>query len=235
MDDSQDKSVSKKLYPKIDVFNYLKCSRCQSRLESECIYCPDCGSKVNNELISCKACGALNNAEDYCFDCGSVIKSKICSKCNTETYGDFCESCGNAVSDLGQIFLQNSAKIKEPESLSKEEANDILNSFQARLTPETKRMQEKMRQRIILQREREIFQEREERIKNYHSSGIKKVELIQTEEFKKIREQMKTFSGYLKRKVEEKEAEERRVEEARQAEEKRIWMMNRSMVFGYRL
>ena len=95
-------------------------------------------------------------------------------------------------------------------------------------------MQEKIRQRIILQREREIFLEREERIKNYHSSGIKKIDVIQTEDFKKIREQMKTFSGYIKRKVEEKEAEEERerqrlqkIEEAKRAEEARIRMMNR--------
>jgi hypothetical protein len=210
------------------------CPTCQFKLESEDIFCPECGTRTQEEEIECRVCGTNNLSNEFCSDCGSNIIPKICSNCNTETYGDFCESCGVAVSDLGQIFLQNSAKIKEPESLSKEEANDILNSFQARLTPETKRMQEKMRQRIILQREREIFQEREERIKNYHSSGIKKIDVIQTEEFKKIREQMKTFSGYIKRKVEEKEAEEERerqrlqkIEEATRAEEARLRMMNR--------
>lgn len=210
------------------------CPTCQFKLESEDIFCPECGTRTQEEEIECRVCGTNNLSNEFCSDCGSNLTPKICSKCNTETFGDFCESCGIALSDLGQIFLQNSAKIKEPESLSKEEANDILNNFQARLTPETKRMQEKMRQRIILQREREIFQDREERIKNYNSSGIKKIDVIQTEEFKKIREQMKTFSGYIKRKVEEKEAEEERerqrlqkIEEAKRAEEARIRRMNR--------
>jgi len=210
------------------------CPTCQFKLESDDIFCPECGTRTQEEEIECRVCGTNNLSNEFCSDCGSNLIPKICSKCNTETYGDFCESCGNAVSDLGQIFLENSAKIKEPESLSKEEANDILNSFQARLTPETKRMQEKMRQRIILQREREIFQEREERIKNYHSSGIKKVEVVQSEDYKKIREQMKTFSGYINRKVQEKEAEEERerqrlkkIDEAKRAEEARIRRMNR--------
>jgi hypothetical protein len=210
------------------------CPSCQYKIESEDVFCPECGTKTKQEEIECRVCSAINFSSEFCSDCGANLQPKNCPKCSTETYGDFCESCGVPVSDLGQSFLQNSKTTGEPEPLSMAEANEILNSFQTRLTPETKRMQEKMRQRIILQREREIFQEREERIKNYHSSSIKKVEVLQTEEFKKIREQMKTFSGYIKRKVEEKEAEEERerqrlqkIEEAKRAEEARIRRINR--------
>ena len=210
------------------------CSSCQYKIETGEVFCPECGTKTKQEEIECSVCNTINLSSEFCSDCGANLQPKSCPKCSTETYGDFCESCGVPVSDLGQSFLQNYTTIREPEPLSMAEANEILNSFQTRLTPETKRMQEKMRQRIILQREREIFQEREERIKNYHSSGIKKVEVLQTEEFKKIREQMKTFSGYIKRKVEEKEAEEERerqrlqkIEEAKRAEEARIRRMNR--------
>ena len=210
------------------------CPSCQYKIESDEVFCPECGTKTKQEEIECSVCNTINLSSEFCSDCGANLQPKNCPKCSTETYGDFCESCGVPVSDLGQSFLQNSATIREPEPLSMAEANEILNNFQTRLTPETKRMQEKMRQRIILQREREIFQEREERIKNYHSSGIKKIEVIQTGEFKKIREQMKTFSGYIKRKVEEKKAEEERerqrlqkIEEANRAEEARIRMMNR--------
>jgi hypothetical protein len=219
---------------KIESFQKIFCLTCNYNLETEDIYCPECGTKTKQEEIECRICNTVNFSDEFCSDCGSNLLPKSCPKCSTETYGDFCESCGVPISDLGQSFLQNSSTIREPETLSMAEANEILESFQTRLSPETKRMQEKMRQRIILQREREIFQEREERIKNYHSSGIKKIEVIQTEEFKKIREQMKTFSGYIKRKVEEKEAEEERerqrlqkIEEAKRAEEARLKRLNR--------
>jgi ribosomal protein L32E len=199
------------------------CPSCQYKIEIDDVFCPECGLKTKQEEIECIVCSTINFFGEFCSDCGANLQPKNCPKCSTETYGDFCESCGVPVSTLGQSFLKNSATIREPEPLSMAEANEILKSFQNRLSPETKRMQEKMRQRIILQREREIFQEREERIKNYHSSGIKKVEVIQTEEFKKIREQMKTFSGYIKRKVEEKQA----IDEVKKAEESRLRMTNR--------
>lgn len=205
----------------------FKCASCSSNLEKDDAFCPECGTKVVQEITICRVCSTENNSQDFCSDCGANLKPHICTSCNTESFEDFCESCGTAISELGQSFVQNTKTLIQPQVMSSEEADIILKSLQAQLTPETKKMQEKMRQRIILQREREFSQEREERIQNYKTSGLKKVQTIQTEELKKIQSQMKTFSGYIKRKVEEKEAEERRIEEAQKAEEARIRMLNR--------
>jgi hypothetical protein len=203
------------------------CPSCQYKIESDDVFCPECGTKTKQEEIECKVCNTINYSGEFCSDCGANLQPKNCPKCNTETYGDFCESCGTPVSELGQSFLENTKTLVQPQSMSSAEADSILQSLQTRLSPEIKRMQEKLRQRIILQREREFSQEREERIQNYKLKGLPKIQTIQSEEIRKIRYQMKVFSGYLQRKKEEKEAEERKIEEARRAEEKRIWVMNR--------
>lgn len=203
------------------------CPSCSFGIDGDDIFCPECGAKVIQESIPCHVCGTENSSQEYCSDCGANLIPHFCTSCNTKSFGDFCESCGTPVSELGHSFLENTKTLVQPQSMSSAEADSILQSLQTRLSPETKRMQEKLRQRIILQREREFSKEREERIQNYKSKGLPKIQTIQTDEIRKIREQMKVFSGYLQRKKEEKEAEERKIEEARRAEEKRIWRMNR--------
>ena len=118
------------------------CPSCQYKIEIDDVFCPECGTKTKQEEIECRVCNTINFFGEFCSDCGANIKPKNCPKCITETYGDFCESCGTPITEIGQAFLQNSATIREPEPLSMAEANEILKSFQIRLTPETKRMQE---------------------------------------------------------------------------------------------
>ena len=101
------------------------------------------------------------------------------------------------------------------------------------LNPEVKRMQEKMRQRIILEREREYFNQREEKIQAYQSGNRPKIKGIKREDLKKIQNQMKNFSGFLDRQIQQKQEEERELvrqkkeEQIRTAEEKRLKKANR--------
>jgi hypothetical protein len=119
------------------------------------------------------------------------------------------------------------------EVLSPKEAEEILKDMESLLNPEVKRMQEKMRQRIILEREREYFNQREEKIQAYQSGNRPKIKSIESDDLKKIQNQMKNFSGFLDRQIQQKQEEERELirqkkeQQIRIAEEKRLKKANR--------
>lgn len=184
------------------------------------------------EITSCRVCGSETQSE-FCETCGSSQNLNTCKNCNTDSFDDYCEGCGKPLTELAFRFEENKTDTTSLEILSPEEAEEILISMESLLRPDVKRMQEKMRQRVILQREREYFQEREERIQKYNGENRAKVKVASSEEILRIQERMKQFSGYLERERLKKEEEERRIqrlqkeEEARIAEEKREKKRNR--------
>ena len=208
------------------------CPSCSTNLDLSDSFCPECGTKVNNEATLCRICGSVCDGI-FCDNCGASQVSKQCGKCNTETLGDFCEACGEPLTEIALQFLENSESEGEMEVLSPKEAEEILKDMESLLNPEVKRMQEKMRQRIILEREREYFNQREEKIQAYQSGNRPKIKSIESDDLKKIQNQMKNFSGFLDRQIQQKQEEERELirqkkeQQIRIAEEKRLKKANR--------
>ena len=208
------------------------CPSCNTSLDLSDSFCPECGTKINNEVTVCRICSSVCDGI-FCDNCGASQVSKQCGKCNTETLGDFCEACGEPLTEIALQFLENRETEGEMDVLSPKEAEDILREMESLLSPEVKRMQEKMRQRIILDREREYFNQREEKIQAYQSGNRPKIKGIEREELKKIQNQMKNFSGFLDRQIQQKQEEERELvrqkkeEQIRTAEEKRLKKINR--------
>ena len=201
-------------------FNLKKyvCTSCNTNLDLSDSFCPECGTKVSKETSICRICSTNCNA-DYCDNCGASQISKQCGKCSFESMGDFCESCGEPLTEMAFKFLENNETGEEIEILSPIEAEDILREMESLLSPEVKRMQEKMKQRIILLKESEYFNQREDRIKTYQSGNRPKIKVVEPEELKKIQNQMKNFSGFLERQIKEKEEQERERELVRQKKE----------------
>ncbi len=219
-------------FKKENVSKQISCYICSTPIEVSDSFCPECGIKINQEVTICKICGNYPNGS-FCDNCGNNQISNQCKKCSTESLNDFCESCGEPLTELATDFMNNQ-KIEEVSlTLTSIEAEGILKEMESLLRPDVKRIQEKMRQRIILNREREYFQEREERIKLYQSGNRPKIQVIQAEDMQKIQNQMKNFSGYLERQIQKKEEEDREAirqkkeENARIAEEKRQKKANR--------
>jgi predicted amidophosphoribosyltransferase len=208
------------------------CPSCSTNLDLSDSFCPECGTKVNNEVTVCRICGSVCDGI-FCDNCGASQVSKQCGKCNTVTLGDFCEVCGEPLTEIALQFLENRETEGEMEVLSPKEAEEILKDMESLLNPEVKRMQEKMRQRIILEREREYFNQREEKIQAYQSGNRPKIKGIEPEDLKKIQNQMKNFSGFLDRQIQQKQEEEKELvrqkkeEQIRIAEEKRLKKANR--------
>jgi hypothetical protein len=207
------------------------CSKCNTILEISDMYCSECGTKVNHEVSICRVCGSVSNGA-FCENCCSNQIANSCKKCNTSSFEDFCELCGEPLTELAYQFLDKKESEQIMEILSPKEAELILEEMDSLLRPDVKRIQEKMRQRVILGRERDYFQEREKRIQEYQSGSRPKIQVFQQEDFQKIQKQMKSFSGYLDRQIQKKEEEEREIvvqkkEEARTVEEKRQKKANR--------
>ena len=208
------------------------CPSCNTKIDLSDSFCPECGTKINNEVTVCRICSSVCDGI-FCESCGANQVSNQCGKCSTETIGDFCETCGEPVTELAIQFLEEKDEAEKLEVLSPKEAEEILKEMETLLNPEVKRMQEKMRQRIILEREREYYNQREDRIQAYQLGNRPKVKNIESEDLKKIQNQMKNFSGYIDRQIQLKQEEERELarqkkeEQIRIAEEKRLKKANR--------
>ena len=208
---------SQKENKKFNLKKYI-CTFCNTNLELSDSFCPECGTKVSKEIPICRIC-STNCDSDFCDNCGASQVSKQCGKCSFESMGDFCESCGEPLTEMAFKFLENKETGEEIEILSPTEAEDILREMESLLSPEVKRMQEKMKQRIILEKERNYFNQREDRIKTYQSGNRPKIKVVEPEELKKIQNQMKNFSGFLERQIKEKQEQERERELVRQKKE----------------
>ena len=90
----------------------------------------------------------------------------------------------------------------------------IIHELNNCLTPVMQKEQEKKRQRIILLREREYFNEREKRIEEFYPSGIIKVKTIKPEEMKLLKKSVEKLRGYIK-------AEKDRINEIIQVQEEK--------------
>lgn len=229
--ENQNKSQAHE-FKKEKVYNQIFCQSCNTSLEISDSFCPECGIKINLEVKICRICGNNSNGS-FCETCGTNQISDQCKKCGFISSEDFCEACGEPLTDIAQRFIENQETEESTEILTPNEAEGILKEMESLIRPDVKRIQEKMRQRIILSREREYFKEREERIKLFQSGIRPKIQVVQAEDMQKIQSQMKNFSGYLERQIQKKEEEEREAvrlkkeEEARIAEEKRQKKANR--------
>lgn len=206
---------------KIEEFKQLSCPNCSTKVDLSDNFCPDCGTKIFQDVTLCRICGA-DSKGSFCENCGANQISNSCKKCNAKSLEDFCESCGEPLTDVARGFLESQETEEVTEILTPKEADGILREMESLLRPDLKRIQEKLRQRIILQRERDYFQEREKRIQQAASGSRPKIQVFQPEDFLKIQNQMKTFSGYLDRQILKKEEEEREIVRQREAEEKKI-------------
>jgi RNA polymerase subunit RPABC4/transcription elongation factor Spt4 len=197
------------------------CPNCSTLLDISDSFCPECGTKIHQEVTICRNCETDSNGS-YCENCGTNQISNSCKKCSTISLEDFCESCGEPLTEVAQGFLKNPETEEATEVLSPIEAEEILKEMESLMRPDVKRIQEKMRQRIILERERDYFQEREKRIQQTASGSHPKIQIFQQEDFQKIQNQMKTFSGYLDRQIQKKEEEEREIVRQKEEAEKKV-------------
>ena len=198
-----------------------QCPSCSTNIDFSDRFCPECGFQVLVDESNCRICSGIV-VGDFCENCGVSQEIQVCVKCSTSSVGDFCENCGNPISDLGYQFQNNKHEEGELEILSPLEAQKILEDMDSLLKPDIKKMQEKIRQRVILQREREYFQEREERIRAYNSRSKLKVKEVTSLEYQQIKDRIKNFSGYLEREREKKEEEEREIKRKQEEELKRV-------------
>lgn len=175
----------------------LHCSNCSSVLVEGQQFCSECGASVNSECAPCPVCNEISNTS-YCNTCGSFKNGYICKNCSNLAYTEFCPHCGEA---NGQIALQM-VQIAElqvnhpPTIMAEEEANQYIAELEASMSAEKKAFEKKLRQRAILEKERNYFNEREEKIeksKNY----VRKVNLLNKEDLAKINQIIKSIDRSL--------------------------------------
>jgi predicted amidophosphoribosyltransferase len=155
----------------------LLCSNCGAVIDSGINFCGECGANVSfdkeSEGLLCAVCGETFTGS-FCGYCGAGSKPVICSKCNTVNYSDFCSECGEPLTSTArelqaEIYEDNS----EIPVMSVRECTEIIDELNSSLSAEMKNEKEKIRQRIILMKEREYFKNREERVTVYYNSNKK--------------------------------------------------------------
>jgi len=221
----------------------LKCAQCGYINEPETRFCGDCGSNLENKTRECPVCAEIITGI-YCEFCGANSDGYVCSKCNIIKYTDFCAECGEPLSETALNFISIDTEKIEIQEMSEADAALIIKELNASLTPAMQKEQEKKRQRIILLREREYFNEREKRIEEFYSSGLKKIKTIDPEEMKLLKKSVERLRGYVRAEKERVDEEIRvREEKERIAEEKRkqaqymrriegVWVMTSGSLSG---
>jgi len=196
------------------------CSSCGNLNDLDALFCGECGNGFETAEKPCPVCGELNSGI-YCEFCGANTEGYTCKQCNTIQYTDFCGECGEPLTEMAMNFIQVSAAPASMTEISEQEAFAIINDLMASLTPRMLKEQENKRQRIILLREREYFDEREKRIKEYYSAGTRKVRVINHEEMEAIKKSVERLRGYVVKEKERIDEEIRIQEEIERIEKER--------------
>lgn len=203
----------------------LTCRECGYENEPESLFCEDCGSNFNQKSRECPICGELNNGV-YCEFCGINIEGCTCQNCKTLQYSSFCSECGEPLNEMAQSFLAESSVTAHMAEMTEQEAFVIMKELNDCLTPQMLKEQENKRQRIILLREREYFNEREKRIDEFYSSQKKKVKTINPQEMEILKKSIERLKGFVKEEKARVDEEiriqdERRAEDAKKREKER--------------
>jgi len=209
----------------------LKCAQCGYMNEPETRFCGDCGSNLDNKTRECPVCAEIITGI-YCEFCGANSDGYTCSRCNIIQYTDFCAECGEPLSETARNFMSIDTEKIEIHEMSETDAALIINELNVSLTPAMQKEQEKKRQRIILLREREYFNEREKRIEEFYSSGLKKIKTIDPEEMKQLKKSVERLRGYV-RAEKERVDEEIRVREEQERYNRRfegVWVSTSSWI-----
>lgn len=164
------------------------CISCSCVNDSDSFFCQECGIKFEGSGKPCPVCGEFNSGV-YCSFCGSNTEGYLCPSCGAEGYCDFCQECGTAVTQFAVELLQNDPDMPEYKKiLSDAEVEQIKKTMLGSISSDALKEIEKSRQRIILLKEREYFDEREKRIEDHLTSGRKKVKNISREEMIRIKQ-----------------------------------------------
>jgi len=172
------------------------CNSCNNLNEQESKFCAECGTAFEESEKECPQCGELISGI-YCDFCGANTEGYICPRCNTRHYTDFCSDCGMVLNnEAAQLLTEESkAAVENTQELPEEKTVQIVSAIaqlekNSAFEQEQKRIakdQEKMRQRIILLRERNYFNEREERIAKMYNqipvSNMKKEDLSKVKQW----------------------------------------------------
>ncbi len=218
----------------------LECAECGYMNEPEALYCAQCGSNLQNMTKECPVCGEKLSGV-YCEFCGANSDGIMCPKCNTLQYNDFCFNCGEPLSETAKNFISIDTEKIEIQEMSEADASLIIQELSESLTPAMHREQEKKRQRIILLREREYFNEREKRIKEFYPSGLRKIKTIDSEEMKLLKHSVERLRGYVKAekerideeiRLEERKADEKRKQEQYNRRVEGVWITTSGRVSG---
>jgi len=243
-DNPSTNKVNKKAYQDADqqlseVVNI--CHSCGAEVEIGSDFCGECGEITQfNKILNnkCPNCGEFIQG-DYCGFCGSSLNGIKCPKCSKINYGDFCSECGTPLSKVALELISDSDE-NSINIISEEESKLIIKDLHSSLSQELKDESEKMKQRIILLREREYFSKREERvlknslikydIKNVSKSNIDYVKkyLIQKKNAQNDDDDKNMINIKAKKLSEMKNIEEtRRIEEEKKENEKinGTWML----------
>lgn len=185
-------------YTQDKIAEYLKCERCGHLNDGDSHFCEQCGSNLKKVTKNCPVCGEPTIGE-YCEFCGASIDGNKCPNCNTINYYDFCSQCGKPLTATAEeLVFTNASEIPSKGILSDEEVEKVKMKIFSDLSEEMQKQIEKNRQRIILLKEREYFNDREKRIEQYYSfSQMKKIKILNNAEIEKIKESVKRLENYI--------------------------------------
>ncbi|HOP31383.1 MAG TPA: hypothetical protein PKZ64_17560 [Spirochaetota bacterium] len=197
------------------------CRSCSHINDAEAMFCEECGAGFDSIEKPCPVCGEMNSGV-YCVFCGSNTAGFTCVKCNTLQYTDFCLNCGTPLSDMAREMEKENEEPAELQVMSEQEAHAIIQELNDSLTPEMQKEFEKKRQRLILLKEREYFDEREKRIEDYKSSRGIKVKMLSAEDMEQVKKTVERLRGFVAEESERvDEVVKVREETARKEEEER--------------
>ncbi len=164
-----------------------RCESCNSVLPVGALFCGQCGAAVGGQKKPCPRCGEACLGQ-YCGLCGCHVEPIRCPGCSAQYHGDFCPHCSRPGSRLAEdfvAFVEGAAQPIIGEMAASEEA--ALYAELRAAVPDLDRESEKIRQREILLKERVRFQEREERILQFHAGGLGAFQVLQQEELERVR------------------------------------------------
>lgn len=175
---------------------YTKCSKCGYLNDISSHYCTECGSQLKIKAKECPVCGEVVHG-NYCEFCGANVDGYFCKKCGKQQYHEFCPDCGEPLGQLAFNLVQDDKGDNQVREMSTSEAEFIIKDLHNSVSPEIAKELEKKRQRIILLRERQYFQEREKRIEEFYSKGIRKVKTKSHDEMKELKKSLDNLKKYI--------------------------------------
>ncbi len=197
------------------------CHSCSHVNDAGALFCEECGAGFDNAGKPCPVCGEINSGV-YCSFCGANTEGVLCGVCSTMQYSDFCSNCGAPVSGMAREMERGLEAAAEMSVMSQQEADAIINEINGSLSADMQKEYERKRQRLILLKEREYFDEREKRIEDYRSSRGIKVKMLSAEEMEQVKKTVERLRGFVAQESERvDEVVKVREESARREEEER--------------